>query len=102
MSQEIQINTNQKSDNKTGKLILGIVLDLVGMLSYAIPLVAELTDIIWAPIAALALATMYKGSVGKIGGVVTFIEEIIPGLDFIPTFTLTWIYEYYIAKRNSK
>jgi hypothetical protein len=101
MSQEIQIETILKpKDNKISKLILGLVLDGVGLLSYVVPVIAEATDIIWAPIAALALAAMYKGSVGKIGGVVAFIEEIIPGLDFIPTFTLTWFYEYYIAKKK--
>ncbi|WP_309609919.1 hypothetical protein [Flavobacterium sp.] len=100
MSNEIQIETTSRSDYKIGKLVLGIVLDLVGMLSYLIPVAGEFADIIWAPIAAFTLANMYKGSVGKIGGIVTFIEEIVPGLDFIPTFTLTWIYEYYIAKRK--
>ena len=100
MLNEIQIEGKTGSDYKTGKLILGIVLDLVGMMSYLIPGVGEFADIIWAPIAAFTLANMYKGSVGKIGGIVTFIEEIIPGLDFIPTFTLTWIYEYYIARRK--
>ena len=100
MSNEIQIEGKTGSDYKTGKLILGIVLDLVGMMSYLIPGVGEFADIIWAPIAAFTLANMYKGSVGKIGGIVTFIEEIVPGLDFIPSFTLTWIYVYYIAKKK--
>ena len=100
MSNGIQIEGKTGSDYKIGKLILGIVLDLVGMLSYLVPAAGEFTDIIWAPIAAFTLATMYKGTVGKIGGIVEFIEEIVPGLDFIPTFTLTWIYEYYIAKRK--
>lgn len=100
MSNEIQIEKTSSSDYKIAKLILGIVLDLIGMMSYLIPVVAEFTDIIWAPIAAFTLANMYKGSVGKIGGTVAFIEEIVPGLDFIPTFTLTWIYEYYIARKK--
>lgn len=102
MSQEIQMGTKSKSNHKTGKLVLGIIFDLIGMLSYVIPVVAEVTDIIWAPIGAFVLSMMYKGSVGKIGGIIEFIEEIVPGLDFIPTFTLTWIYEYYISKRSSK
>jgi hypothetical protein len=101
MSQEIQIETKPKAkDHKIAKLIIGLLLDGVGLLSYAIPVIAESTDIIWAPIGAFVLATMYKGSVGKIGGIIEFLEEIIPGLDFIPTFTLTWIYEYYIAKKK--
>jgi hypothetical protein len=44
---------------------------------------------------------MYKGTIGKAAGVIAFIEEIVPGLDFIPTFTLTWLYEYYQDKKNN-
>jgi hypothetical protein len=102
MPQEIQIGPKPKSGSRSGKLILSIALDLIGMLSYAIPVIAEFTDIIWAPISAFILSMMYKGSIGKIGGIVSFIEEIVPGLDFIPTFTLTWMYENYISKRNLK
>ena len=43
---------------------------------------------------------MYKGVEGKAAGIVTFIEEIVPGLDIIPTFTLTWIYTYIIKKHQ--
>jgi hypothetical protein len=41
---------------------------------------------------------MYKGNEGKIGGLVTFVDEIFPGLDVIPTFTLLWIYKFLIKK----
>jgi len=44
---------------------------------------------------------MYKGTIGKVGGVITFIEEILPFSDFLPTFTLTWIYKYLIKKQNA-
>lgn len=102
MTKDIQTEAAvYKPQATTGKLILGLVFDLIGMMTYAIPLFAEVLDIVWAPIAAFALAMMYKGSVGKIGGTVAFIEEIIPGLDFIPTFTLTWLYEYFMDKKNS-
>jgi len=96
----MQMNAQTKPSNKTGKLVASILLDLVGMMSYIIPAFAEITDVIWAPIAGLILATIYKGTIGKIGGVIEFLEEIIPFTDFIPTFTLTWFYEYYIAKKK--
>ena len=102
MSKEIQIESNAKSDNRIAKLVLGIVFDAIGMLSYVIPGAAEFIDIVWAPIGAILLAKMYKGTVGKIGGIVEFLEEIIPGTDLIPTFTLTWIYEYYISSKHKK
>eukprot|EP00389_Voromonas_pontica_P009715 GDKH01014755.1.p1 GENE.GDKH01014755.1~~GDKH01014755.1.p1 ORF type:complete len:51 (-),score=3.17 GDKH01014755.1:62-214(-) len=41
---------------------------------------------------------MYKGRIGQGAGAITFIEELVPGLDIIPTFTLTWIYTYVIKK----
>jgi len=44
------------------------------------------------------MTKMYKGIIGKIAGVVTFIEEILPVFDVIPTFTLTWIYTQVIKK----
>ena len=102
MTRDLQFETEHNSKSKTSKLILGIILDGIGMMSYLVPVLAEATDLIWAPIAAYTLSVMYKGYVGKIGGFVTFIEEIIPGLDFIPTFTLTWFYEYYFSKKTSK
>ena len=68
------------------------------MLSFAIPIVGEFTDVIWAPISAFLIFKMFKGAEGRIGGMISFIEEIIPGLDVIPTFTLTWIYKYVIKK----
>ena len=38
----------------------------------------------------------FKGNVGKVGGLISFLEEAIPGLDFFPSFTLTWCYVYLI------
>lgn len=93
----MQIDT---TDNKKRNLILGILFDAIGMLSFTVPFVGEFSDVIWAPIAGYLMTTMYKGSVGKVGGVITFLEEILPFSDFIPTFTLTWIYNYLIKSKN--
>jgi len=81
-------------------LVLSLFFDAIGMLSFTIPLIGEFTDVIWSPISALLIFKMFKGAEGRIGGMISFFEEIIPGLDFIPTFTLTWIYKYVIKKRN--
>lgn len=100
MTKNLQVEIKQKPQATTGKLILGLLFDAIGMLSYAVPVLAEAADVIWAPIAAFTISMMYKGTVGKVSGVIAFIEEIIPGLDFIPTFTITWLYEYYQEKKN--
>jgi hypothetical protein len=103
MTKDVQVEVSvYKPQATTGKLILSLIFDAVGMLTYSFYPLTEIADIIWAPIAAFALSMMYKGSIGKIGGAVAFIEEIVPGLDFIPTFTLTWLYEYFMDKKNSK
>ena len=88
----------EKESHKNRNLILGIVFDAIGMISFTIPLSGEFSDVVWAPIAGFLMTKMYKGTVGKMGGIFTFLEEIIPFTDFIPSFTLTWIYNYWIKK----
>lgn len=85
--------------NKKKNLLLGLLFDGIGMLSFTVPLIGEFSDVIWAPIAGFLMTRMYKGSVGKVGGVIAFLEEIIPFTDIIPSFTLTWIYNYWIKKQ---
>lgn len=102
MSQEIITRIETKHSQKTGKLILSIIFDFVGMLSYIIPGIAETTDLIWAPISGMLLVAMYKGTTGKVAGAIGALEELIPFTDIIPTFTITWFYENYLDKKNSK
>lgn len=83
-------------EQKIKNLLLGLVFDAIGMLSYAIPGVAEYIDLIWAPLAGFIMTKMYPGRVGKVAGVLTFVEEIVPFTDVIPSFTITWIYTYLI------
>ncbi|WP_264551540.1 hypothetical protein [Flavobacterium sp. N2038] len=87
-------------DNRMSKLLIGLLLDGIGMISFSIPLIGEFSDVIWAPIAAFIMTRMYKGRVGKVASVLTFLEEIIPFTDVIPSFTLTWIYTYYFQKEE--
>lgn len=86
--------------SKRSKLIFGIIFDLVGMGSYIIPGIGELTDVVWAPIAGFLMTKLYPGKTGVTAGIITTIEELVPGLDIIPTFTLTWIYTYVIKKED--
>ncbi|WP_395047794.1 hypothetical protein [Flavobacterium sp.] len=102
MAQEIMTRIETKSNLKIGKLILSIIFDLVGMLSYVFPGIAETTDVIWAPISGMLLVAMYKGTTGKVAGVIGTLEELIPFTDIIPTFTITWFYENYLDKKNNK
>lgn len=81
---------------KYKKLILSLILDAIGLLP--IPFF----DVVWAPVSGYIMTKMYKSKEGKIAGILSFIEEIIPFSDVIPTFTIMWIYTYLINKERSK
>jgi hypothetical protein len=71
-------------------IIACIALDVIGMASYFIPALLEFTDVVWAPISAIIFYSMFGGRFGMIGGVLNFLEEIIPFTDIIPSFTIAW------------
>ena len=77
--------------SKYKKLLLSLVFDAIGMVTFL--------DIIWAPLSGYIMSRMYKGNEGKVAGVISFLEEIIPGLDIIPTFTIMW-FDIYIIKKE--
>lgn len=89
--------------NRYKKLVLCILLDAVGYVSFIIPGVGEFSDAVWAPISAWIMIKLYKGTAGKVAGVVSFVEEALPGVDVIPTFTMMWCYtEFFIRKKKEK
>lgn len=96
----MQFPETENELHKQRNLILGIAFDAIGMLSFSIPLIGEFSDVIWAPVSGFLMAWMYKGKIGKVSGIISFLEEIIPFTDIIPTFTLTWLYTYYFAKKK--
>jgi len=101
MTNDLQLSNSIKdTSDKKRDLILSIVLDVIGMATYLIPVLGEFSDILWAPISGFLMTRIYKGFSGKVAGVFAFIEEVIPFTDFIPTFTLMWIYTYKIKKGN--
>ncbi|CAM9772755.1 unnamed protein product [Discosporangium mesarthrocarpum] len=57
------------------------------MSSYAIPALGEVSDFGWAPVSAALIWYLYGN--GIIAGV-AFVEEILPGLDVVPTATIAW------------
>lgn len=75
----------------TPNLWICVLMDLIGCASYAVPLLGEVSDVLWAPVSAIIFYRMFGGTLGMFGSMFNFIEELFPGLDFIPTFTLSWI-----------
>ncbi|MBE6311994.1 MAG: hypothetical protein E7076_02445 [Bacteroidales bacterium] len=74
-------------------LIVCIIMDIIGCLSYFIPALGEFSDAIWAPISAYVFYKMFGGKTGKIGSLIQFTEEIVPFTDFLPTFTLGYFFK---------
>lgn len=85
-----KITQPSKSKNLPS-LALCIGLDLIGMASFSIPFIGEFSDIIWAPLSAVIYFSLFGGKIGLIGGAFSFLEELLPFTDILPTFTLSWL-----------
>ena len=79
-------------------LVSCLVLDFIGSAVIVLPVVGEL---VWAPISAILFWRMFGFRKAFLGGVFSFIEELIPGIDFIPTFTIMWFIQYARRKKES-
>ena len=70
------------------KLLLSLCVDAIGCSTYIVPVAGEAADLGWAPISSWMVWYLYgNGWLAGIG----FAEEILPGLDFIPTCTIAWL-----------
>ena len=41
------------------KLLVSILIDLIGVITYAVPAIGEVGDVAWAPISALLIYNLY-------------------------------------------
>lgn len=89
-------------ETKRSKLVFGVIFDLIGMLSYAVPFIGEISDLVWAPITLFLMTKMYPGKLGVASGIFSAIEEAVPFMDIIPTFTITWFYNYVLNPVTEK
>jgi len=76
--------------NKYKILGWSILFDALGYVSLVFPPF----DFIWAPLSAYLMTKLYKGKEGKIAAIISFVEEALPLLDVVPTFSLMWLYTY--------
>ena len=86
--------------NPVTYLVLSILLDAIGMLSYLVPAFGEFSDFVWAPLSGWIMIRMYSNKQGKVAAIVQTIEELIPGFDVVPTFTIMWIYIFVLKKKS--
>ncbi|TDN85861.1 hypothetical protein DET49_11623 [Salegentibacter sp. 24] len=87
---------------KNKLLIKSLGYDAIGMATIAIPFVGPFLDLLWAPFAARKMSEMYPGKKGKFASVFVFLEEILPGTDLIPTFTLMYLYTFIWKKEMNE
>jgi hypothetical protein len=86
---------------KKPTLLFCIIMDIIGMASFLIPALGEWSDTIWAPLSAYVFYNTFGGLGGMLGGAFSFLEEIIPFTDIIPTFTLAWYLQNKLAPRTT-
>lgn len=83
-------------EHPAAQFIMSILFDAIGMVTYVVPLIGELGDIIWAPIqTAFVLAMVGRERFGLFFGGLSFAEEILPFTDFVPSCTIAWIWKFY-------
>lgn len=87
---------------KIPKLGFCIAMDLVGMASYIVPGLGETFDLAWAPISGFIFMKSFGGMTGKIGGMISMVEEAVPFVDAIPTFTIGYFYAKRQLKKENK
>ena len=76
-----------------GKLIVSLVIDALGSASYLLPVVGEGMDVMWAPLQTILIMAMYD-SVSPNLKYISFIEEILPLTDVVPSATIGWLTEF--------
>lgn len=97
------MNTNISAEFQSKKkkhLVISIILDAIGMLSFAVPFLGEVGDSLFAPVYGILIFMMYrqKTLAGLAGGIIGFIEELLPATDILPTATIMWLYTYILQK----
>lgn len=78
------------------KLFLCVIIDIIGSSNEAIPIVGEVVDVIYAPIAALLLRQLFSGS--NVVFLLEFAEEILPFTDILPLATICWVVEAFFGR----
>jgi hypothetical protein len=84
---------------KNLKLLASILIDLMGMLSYLIPGAAELFDAVWAPISAVLVYYMFGRKLSWAS--FTFLEELLPFTDVVPSATIAWYVHYQKMEKKT-
>ena len=85
---------------RSPSLVFCILMDLMGYATYTVPFFGEVADILWAPLSGMIFLVSFGGWKGALGGIGNFIEELLPGTDFIPSFTIMWFIQYSNSRKK--
>jgi hypothetical protein len=83
------------------RLLVSLLVDLIGSSSYLLPLVGEGADIIWAPVQTILIMAMYDKTSPNLK-YVSFVEEILPFTDIVPSATIGWLMQFGLPMVFSK
>ena len=85
---------------KQPSLQLCLLLDAIGCIPFVVvPFLGEAFDIVWAPISAIIFYFVFGKRKALFGAAFSLVEELIPVVNFIPTFTIAWLWQKYFIKR---
>lgn len=87
------------SPSKLPALWFCLLMDAIGYVSYAFPGIGESIDLVWGPVSGIIFYLAFGTWKGIALGVFNAAEELLPGLDFIPTFTL---YYFWVSHQRKK
>ena len=79
-------------------LFIAVLIDILGVLDQSMPAL----DCIYGPASAALMKKLFNS---KAGAAVAMVEESVPGLDWIPTATITWFawtYACWTAEAKQK
>jgi hypothetical protein len=82
------------------KLFLSLLIDLIGSASYLLPVVGEGLDLAWAPTQTILIMAMYDSTTPNLK-YVSFVEEILPFTDIVPSATIGWACEFVPGMWNN-
>lgn len=85
---------------KKRKLIAAITIDMIGMSSFALPMIGESGDLIWGPISGFLIMWLFPNY--KKMALLGVVEEMLPFTDILPTALLAWRQEYKKPSEKTK
>lgn len=93
----IEIRKSEEKMKNGLKLAGSLVIDTLGLASYAIPVWGEFADVIFFAVEAAWIKLAYKSwKFAALGG----LEEILPFTDFIPACIIS--HYFYVKKQKKK